>query len=495
MALKRSSDGSGMGARNRGSTPGGRGLSTTAGVGPKVTVSYFGPAFAGWAYQPGRRTLQGELETALQPLVDAAGGNKRVVISAAGRTDAGVHAYGMPFSFYSWRPVSYDEIMRVVDGLQPGRLRVMRVEEVPRQFHATFSAAWRRYVYLFPLRSTSPPKHTACQTAGAAAAAANTSTTAVTTSGTATASGGSYPSPHQLAPPPPAAVERLGDAGEVAAAEAPYMPRPPPPLRSSLPSAEGLVPRLGSPAVVIPPESYTLDPDPELMGRMLARLEGRLLDFIACARDTPPGKDGMCVLHLCRCHVMELPHPSPLASGTVATAISAATIPAAATAGPLAEHGVLQQQEAVVASSAATMAAAVRLLPLHEPREAEHPHQHDLKQPQPRSLMPPIASASAATPAEPDLGKQLPAVREPEGVAAGTINPRVLCIELVGNRFLRRMVRVLVSTALREATPGAGRCGGREDALLDCLEAGRTATAMPAPAAGLCFVGAGYATS
>ena len=67
-------------------------------------------------------------------------------------------------------------------------------------------------------------------------------------------------------------------------------------------------------------------------------------------------------------------------------------------------------------------------------------------------------------------------------------------MELVGSRFLRRMVRVLVATALREATPGGGAAGfgGGADALLRCLEAGREATAMAAPAAGLCFAGAGY---
>ncbi len=70
--------------------------------------------------------------------------------------------------------------------------------------------------------------------------------------------------------------------------------------------------------------------------------------------------------------------------------------------------------------------------------------------------------------------------------------PLALCFELVGNRFLRRMVRVLVSTALWEATPGAGRAGGRDEALLECFAAGRDATAMPAPAEGLCFAGAGY---
>lgn len=69
---------------------------------------------------------------------------------------------------------------------------------------------------------------------------------------------------------------------------------------------------------------------------------------------------------------------------------------------------------------------------------------------------------------------------------------RVMAVELVGSRFLKRMVRVLVSTALREATPGAARYGGRRDALLQCFAEGRDATGMPAPAVGLCFAGAGY---
>lgn len=64
-----------------------------------------------------------------------------------------------------------------------------------------------------------------------------------------------------------------------------------------------------------------------------------------------------------------------------------------------------------------------------------------------------------------------------------------ICIELVGDRFLRRMVRILVATALREA------CKEVEDshALLNILEArDRAQAAFPAPPDGLIFVGAGY---
>jgi hypothetical protein len=69
-----------------------------------------------------------------------------------------------------------------------------------------------------------------------------------------------------------------------------------------------------------------------------------------------------------------------------------------------------------------------------------------------------------------------------------------LCIELVGNRFLRRMVRVLVATAVREALPSAAAAGRTESPLeaLMCPGGDRRVTAAPAPALGLCFAAVGY---
>jgi len=74
-----------------------------------------------------------------------------------------------------------------------------------------------------------------------------------------------------------------------------------------------------------------------------------------------------------------------------------------------------------------------------------------------------------------------------------------LCIELVGNRFLRRMVRILVATALRE---GLDIIHGNSDMrswrlrLLDIVRGGkRKASAKAAPPEGLLFVGAIFKTS
>ena len=61
----------------------------------RARVEYDGTEFAGFQAQPGRRTVQGELERVLAHL----SGEPRVRVKAAGRTDAGVHATGQVIAF------------------------------------------------------------------------------------------------------------------------------------------------------------------------------------------------------------------------------------------------------------------------------------------------------------------------------------------------------------------------------------------------------------
>jgi tRNA pseudouridine38-40 synthase len=60
----------------------------------RLDIAYDGSRFAGWAAQPGQRTVQGEIESALERIV-----GERLELTVAGRTDTGVHATGQVASF------------------------------------------------------------------------------------------------------------------------------------------------------------------------------------------------------------------------------------------------------------------------------------------------------------------------------------------------------------------------------------------------------------
>ena len=120
----------------------------------RIDCAYDGADFSGWAAQPGLRTAQGTLETALATALRV----PEVRVTVAGRTDAGVHARGQVTHLDVDRDVviasagrssdpPLDALARRVDGILPPDLRVRRVSEAPAGFDARFSATWRRYAY------------------------------------------------------------------------------------------------------------------------------------------------------------------------------------------------------------------------------------------------------------------------------------------------------------------------------------------------------------
>lgn len=111
----------------------------------RLTLAYDGADFEGWQVQArgGARTVQGALERALLML----NGGKAVRATAAGRTDAGVHALGQVASFEldrAWKP---EQLLRALNGLLPPDVRATDAAAAPPGFHARRSALGKHYRY------------------------------------------------------------------------------------------------------------------------------------------------------------------------------------------------------------------------------------------------------------------------------------------------------------------------------------------------------------
>ncbi|HOT33825.1 MAG TPA: tRNA pseudouridine(38-40) synthase TruA [Rhodoglobus sp.] len=127
----------------------------------RLDIAYDGSGFTGWAKQPGIRTVQGELETALATVFSRHG--EPPVLTVAGRTDAGVHATGQvahldlgPAQLSHLRiphgkgPVEPTAVLaKRLNGIAGLRsdVYVSRVSIAPPGFDARFSPIWRRYEY------------------------------------------------------------------------------------------------------------------------------------------------------------------------------------------------------------------------------------------------------------------------------------------------------------------------------------------------------------
>lgn len=109
----------------------------------KLIVEYDGTAFHGWQEQrPGTRTVQATLTEAIADLT-----GETVTLTAAGRTDAGVHALGQAVNFTLARAFPIDRLPAALNArLQPDII-VRSAEAVPDTFHARYSAKARRYAY------------------------------------------------------------------------------------------------------------------------------------------------------------------------------------------------------------------------------------------------------------------------------------------------------------------------------------------------------------
>jgi tRNA pseudouridine38-40 synthase len=117
----------------------------------RLDIEYDGSGFSGWAAQPGLRTVQGELEEALETVL-----RERVELTVAGRTDAGVHARGQVASFETAVKVPGD-LVRRLNGLTGSDVAVTAAAAAPPGFDARGDAVSRSYRYRILMRSPSNP--------------------------------------------------------------------------------------------------------------------------------------------------------------------------------------------------------------------------------------------------------------------------------------------------------------------------------------------------
>ncbi|MDN3956741.1 tRNA pseudouridine(38-40) synthase TruA [Sporolactobacillus laevolacticus] len=109
----------------------------------KCTVAYDGSQFFGYQVQPGKRTVQSEIQEALARMHHG----QPVKISASGRTDRGVHAYGQVFHFETHLNIPEERWPLALNSLLPNDIYIRDAEEVPEQFHARYDVKKKEYRY------------------------------------------------------------------------------------------------------------------------------------------------------------------------------------------------------------------------------------------------------------------------------------------------------------------------------------------------------------
>lgn len=103
----------------------------------RMLLEYDGTAFAGWARQPEQRTVQDEVEQALRTIL-----REDVALTVAGRTDAGVHAWGQVCSY---EHEAVDPLR--LNALLPVDVAVLDCNPAPAGFDARRDAVSRTYCY------------------------------------------------------------------------------------------------------------------------------------------------------------------------------------------------------------------------------------------------------------------------------------------------------------------------------------------------------------
>ena len=123
-----------------------------------ITLSYDGTRFHGWQIQPNGISVQGELQRGLSLLL-----RQEIIVTGAGRTDAGVHASMMVAHFDYVGELDCRQLAYKLNKLLPQDIAVQKVEQVSDDLHARFSATSRTYYYHIHTEKSPFERHYSCE--------------------------------------------------------------------------------------------------------------------------------------------------------------------------------------------------------------------------------------------------------------------------------------------------------------------------------------------
>ncbi|HSL93631.1 MAG TPA: tRNA pseudouridine(38-40) synthase TruA [Bacillota bacterium] len=118
----------------------------------RLVIEYDGSSFCGWQIQPGQRSVQGLLQSAIQQVT-----GEEIKLHGSGRTDAGVHALGQVASFVTEAAMPAERFGPAINRRLPSDVRVMESALAPDDFHARYSAVAKTYVYKIVQAEVTPP--------------------------------------------------------------------------------------------------------------------------------------------------------------------------------------------------------------------------------------------------------------------------------------------------------------------------------------------------
>ncbi len=120
--------------------------------GIRLTVAYDGTEFAGFQLQPNHRTVQGELEEALEKIA-----REPIRIRFAGRTDAGVHALGQVVAFDTHRELRMRNWVLALNSNLPLEIAASSAERCQPGYDPRYDAMQKCYLYLLHVGTVRNP--------------------------------------------------------------------------------------------------------------------------------------------------------------------------------------------------------------------------------------------------------------------------------------------------------------------------------------------------